>query len=205
MSRTDSAELLRRARSIELVVLDVDGVLTDGGLYYGAKGEMMKRFDVRDGHGIVLGRIVGLRTAVLTARRSTIVDVRAKELQIHPVRQGEREKRRGLDRLLREAGVRPNRAAYMGDDVNDLGPLEMVELAACPSDAASEVERACHFVAQSPGGAGAVRELFEFIIMAQGKWKAAMDLMRGLNWPLALAPESRKRRRRSGSVRVGRR
>jgi 3-deoxy-D-manno-octulosonate 8-phosphate phosphatase (KDO 8-P phosphatase) len=179
MSRPDSADLLRRAKRIELVVLDVDGVLTDGGLYYGPKGEAMKRFDVRDGHGIVLGRIVGLRTAILTARRSEMVKVRARELQIDPVIQGDKDKRRGLEKLLRAAGVSPEHAAYMGDDVNDLGPLEVVGLAACPADAASEVERLCQFVASAAGGAGAVRELYEFIIMAQGKWKSAIDAMKG--------------------------
>ncbi len=95
MSRTDSTELLRRARKVQLIVLDVDGVLTDGGLYYSPKGEAMKRFDVRDGHGIVLGRILGLRTAILTARRSEIVEVRARELPRRPRRVAQRLTARG--------------------------------------------------------------------------------------------------------------
>ena len=179
MTRAESADLLRRARRIELIVLDVDGVLTDRSLYYGPRGEVMKRFDVRDGHGIVLGRISGLRTAILTARTSEIVARRAKELRITLLRQGEKDKQRGMERLLREAGVSPERAAYMGDDVNDLPPLLAVGLAACPADATDEVERVCQFVSRRNGGDGAVRELYEFIIMAQGKWESALEAMKG--------------------------
>ncbi len=192
MARKAPPDLLVRARAVELVVLDVDGVLTDGGLYYGPSGEAMKRFDVRDGHGIVLGRIVGLRTAILTARRGDIVVARAAELQIAPVVQGEKDKAQGLRRLLSEAGVEAERAAYMGDDVNDLAPLSMVGLAACPSDAAVEVKRSCHFIAQEAGGRGAVRELYEFLICSQGKWKAALDAMRTAPLP---ARENRRARR----------
>lgn len=174
MPRRTQAEKLRRARRVQIVVLDVDGVLTDGSLWYGPEGEALKRFDVRDGHGIVLGNLTGLRTAILSARRSKSVQVRAAELQIDPVVQGDKDKGAGLARLLLAAGVPAERAAYMGDDVNDLAPLLMVGLPACPADAAPEVRRACRFVARARGGAGAVRELYEFILRAQGRWDAAI-------------------------------
>ncbi len=168
----------RLARNVEIVVLDADGVLTDGGLYYGPNGEAFKRFDVRDGHGIVLGRLSGLRTAILTGRTSEAVASRARELRIGPVIQGAKNKVEGLRVLLEKAGLPAERAAYMGDDVNDLGPLGLVALAACPADAAPEVRKVCHLVTRSAGGRGAVRELFEFVLKAQGKWDQAVTAVR---------------------------
>ncbi len=170
--------LLERARDVDLLILDVDGVLTDGGLYYGPDGEVMKRFNVKDGHGLVLARLTGLRAAILTARRSGLVKVRFEdELKLSPVSQGNRDKRAGLFKLLEEAGVPPHRAGYVGDDVNDLAPMQEVRFTACPSDACSEVRRTVHYVAGAPGGHGAVREIVELLLKAQGKWKQALDIM----------------------------
>jgi len=172
-------EVELRARDVELLVMDVDGVLTDGGLWYGPDGEMFKRFDVKDGHGLVLARLVGLRAAILTARRSKIVEIRARELGLSPVSQGNRDKRAGLFKLLEEAGLPASRAAYVGDDLNDLAPMEEVHLAACPSDACPEARAMAHFVSSAPGGHGAVREIIELLLKAQGKWDRAMALMLG--------------------------
>src|SRR4051812_29645262 len=105
--------LLKRARQIDLLILDVDGVLTDGGIYYGNEGELQKRFDVKDGHGLVLARLTGLRTAILTARRSKIVELRCGELGCAPISQGNRDKRAGLFALLENAGVTADRAGYI--------------------------------------------------------------------------------------------
>ena len=172
-----SPELEARARDIELLVLDVDGVLTDGGLYYGAEGEQLKRFDVKDGHGLVLAHLVGLRVAILTGRRSAIVEKRAAELWIDPVLQGQRDKRTGLAQLLAQAKVPAERTAFAGDDLNDLPAMSQVRLAACPADAVGEVRERCHYVAQAPGGRGAVREILETILKAQGKWADAVVKM----------------------------
>jgi 3-deoxy-D-manno-octulosonate 8-phosphate phosphatase (KDO 8-P phosphatase) len=172
-----SKSVRERARGVELLVLDVDGVLTDGGLYYGAEGEALKRFDVKDGHALVLAHLTGLRAAVLTARRSSIVEKRAAELWLSPVSQGNRDKRSGLFALLTEAGVSASRAGYVGDDVNDLPAMLEVGFAACPSDAAAEVKKAAHYVARARGGRGAVREIVEIILKAQGRWQRALDLM----------------------------
>ena len=151
-------ELTERARRVRVLVFDVDGVLTDGGLYYGDGGEVMKRFDVKDGHGLVLARQAGLRTAILTARSSTIVDVRGRELGVSLVLQGRKDKTAGFGELLAQLGVSADACAYMGDDVNDLGPLGRAGLSACPADAVPEVRQEVHYVARSRGGHGAARD-----------------------------------------------
>ena len=168
-----------KAQAVKLLVFDVDGVLTDGGLYYGPTGEALKRFDVKDGHGLVMARLVGLSAAILTARRSGMVDVRGKELGFVAVEQGHRDKAKGLTEMLERLGIAREACAYMGDDLNDLAPMAMVGLPACPSDAAPEVRQRALFVAQRPGGHGAARELVELCLKASGRWTQAMDLMLG--------------------------
>ncbi len=170
-----AGDLQARARGVELLVLDVDGVLTDGGLYYGPQGEALKRFHVQDGHGIALARKAGLQVAILTARTSQIVERRAGELGIAPVFQGRKDKVAGFEALLAETGLGADRVAYMGDDLNDLGVLARVRLSACPADACPEVCERAHVVVSTAGGSGAVRELIEFILKAQGKWAAIVQ------------------------------
>jgi 3-deoxy-D-manno-octulosonate 8-phosphate phosphatase (KDO 8-P phosphatase) len=170
-----------RAQHIELVVFDVDGVLTDGGLWYGPQGEALKRFDVKDGHAMVLARLTGLPIALLTARTSPIVEVRAAELKLAKVMQGQRDKGPAFLKLCAELSIEPTKAAYMGDDVNDLPALKQCGLSACPSDAVPEVRSAVHFVAVSPGGRGAARELIELVLRATARWDSAMRHMLGLS------------------------
>lgn len=176
-ARKENDELQARARAVELLVLDVDGVLTDGGLYYGEHGEALKRFDVKDGHGLVMARLAGLRTAILTARTSKIVEVRGKELGFALILQGRKEKSSGLGEILHTLEVQPKACAYMGDDLNDLAPMGLVGLPACPADAVPEVRRQALFVSQSPGGKGAVRELVELCLRASGRWEQAISGM----------------------------
>lgn len=168
-----------RARTIRLVVFDVDGVLTDGGLWYGKDGEVMKRFDVKDGHAIVLARLTGLPVAVLTARTSAIVETRAKELGVAKVFQGRKEKGPALEELCRELGVASSETAYMGDDVNDLPAMARCGLTACPADAVAEVRAAVHFVSSRPGGHGAARELLELVLRQTGRWQDALRHAQG--------------------------
>ncbi len=172
-----SEPLESRAARIKLMVFDVDGVMTDGGLWYGPHGEVFKRFDVKDGHALVLARLTGLPAAILTARTSEIVAVRAAELKLAKVMQGKKEKGPAFAELCVELGVAPAECSYMGDDVNDLAPLRQAGLAACPADAAPEVREAAHFVAPSRGGHGAVRELCELVMKATGRWAQALDLL----------------------------
>ena len=177
--KPDGDELRRRAARVELIVFDVDGVLTDGGLYYGPSGEAFKRFDVKDGTAIVMARLVGLPCAVLTARSSKIVEVRAQELGIATVFQGRKDKAQGLRDLLAHLGVDARRVAYMGDDVNDLGAMETVLLSACPTDAALEVRQRVDYVAHREGGRGAARELVELCLQSSQRWLKALEIMYG--------------------------
>lgn len=173
-------ELEALAAKVQLLVLDVDGVLTDGGLYYGPEGEALKRFDVKDGHGLVLARLAGLPAAVLTGRKGRIIKARGRELGLVAILQGYKDKREGLEALCATRQIAPSLCAYMGDDLNDLAPMGMAGLAACPADAAPEVRQCAHFVSQCPGGHGAVRELVELCLRASGRWEQALsDIVRG--------------------------
>lgn len=168
----------KAARAVKLLVFDVDGVLTDGGLYYGADGEAFKRFNVKDGHGIVMARLTGLPSAVLTARTSKIVAVCGDELKLSAIVQGQKYKAPGLQTLCAGLGLQASDCAYMGDDLNDLPPMELAGLTACPSDAAPEVRSQVDFVSKLPGGHGAVRDFVERVLKAQGRWQQALDAMR---------------------------
>lgn len=170
---TDHAHALdpaARARRIELLVLDVDGVLTDGVIAVDDQGVETKHFHVRDGAGLAAWRRVGKRAAILSGRAARAVDHRAAELGIAPVLQGVEHKAAAFRALVRELGLEPSQACYMGDDVADLGPLRLAGLAACPADAAPEVRAVAHLITTAPGGRGAVREVVEAILGAQGLW-----------------------------------
>jgi 3-deoxy-D-manno-octulosonate 8-phosphate phosphatase (KDO 8-P phosphatase) len=163
-----SPELLKR---IKLLVLDVDGTLTDGRLFYGHDGEVMKAFDVRDGHGLrLLSMYRGVKLAVLTGRRADIVALRCRELCIDPVVGNSRDKAKSLREMVAKLGIPLEQTAYMGDDMNDLAALKLAGLSACPSDAVPEVLSFCAFVADRPGGRGAVRALCESILGATVGW-----------------------------------
>ncbi|RKH09159.1 3-deoxy-D-manno-octulosonate 8-phosphate phosphatase [Corallococcus sp. CA053C] len=177
-SKPGREELTSRASRVRLLVFDVDGVLTDGGLYYGGDGEVMKRFNVKDGHALVMARLVGLPAAILTARTSRIVEARGRELGLAAVFQGRREKGPALDELLAQLQVPADACAYMGDDLNDLDPMSQSGLSACPADAVPEVRQEAHFVTQNVGGHGAARELVELCLRASGRWDDAVGLMR---------------------------
>jgi 3-deoxy-D-manno-octulosonate 8-phosphate phosphatase (KDO 8-P phosphatase) len=188
MARLAARSLSLRAARVRLVALDVDGVLTDGRLYFGARGEAMKAFDVRDGLGIRLLQEAGLEVAVLTGRSSRIVTARARELGIRRVLQGQRDKSAGLRRLLEDTGVAARDCAYMGDDWPDLPVMAAVGLAATVADAPAELRRLAHWTAPSPGGRGAVRDLCTLVLKAQGRYAgllaaarrpAATELARG--------------------------
>jgi 3-deoxy-D-manno-octulosonate 8-phosphate phosphatase (KDO 8-P phosphatase) len=154
-------------RDIRALVMDVDGVLTDGGLYYTEHGDELKRFDVRDGQGLVLLRQAGILTAIVTGRRTTLVARRAEELGIAEVHQGVTDKAETVSALLARHGVPPAAVCYLGDDVNDLPALARVGLAVAVADAVPVVRRAAHYVTRAPGGRGAVREVCDLILAAR--------------------------------------
>lgn len=163
-----------RAARVRLLVLDVDGVLTDGRLYFGAQGEALKVFDVRDGHGIKLLREAGIEVAILSARQSDIVAIRARELGIARVLQGQADKGAALDLLLADTTIAADACGYCGDDWPDLTVLRRVGFAATVADAAPEVKAVAHWVAPAPGGRAAVRALAEFILRAQGRFEDSL-------------------------------
>lgn len=175
MVRLTGAQLGTRAARVKLVVSDVDGVLTDAGVYYSAAGEALKRFSMRDGMGVELLRQAGIQTALLTREQSPIVAARAEKLGISELWAGERDKRQALPRRLQQLGLTQESVAYIGDDVNDLGALAWVSeagLSACPADAAAKLISAVHFVTSARGGYGAFRELCDLILDNQKEQKA---------------------------------
>jgi 3-deoxy-D-manno-octulosonate 8-phosphate phosphatase (KDO 8-P phosphatase) len=158
-------------KSIRLVVLDVDGTMTDGRLYYGAEGEAMKAFDVRDGHGLRLLQMYGgVKLAVLTGRRADLVLQRCRELSIDHVVGQSRAKGRAIEEIAQALVVPLRQTCFMGDDVNDLPALRRVGLSAAPADAAPEVLREVSWVSRRRAGRGAVRELCELLLKATSGW-----------------------------------
>ena len=159
-----------RFARIQLLVLDVDGVLTDGRIVYTDAGQEIKAFHVRDGSALKFWRRAGGRVAILSGRSSAAVVRRAAELGIDPVVQGADEKLPALGRILKETGLRPDQVCAVGDDLPDLPVLTRCGLAVAVADAAPEVRAAAHFVTPSPGGRGAVREAVEWLMRGQGTW-----------------------------------
>jgi 3-deoxy-D-manno-octulosonate 8-phosphate phosphatase (KDO 8-P phosphatase) len=166
-------DALARARRVRLLVLDVDGVLTDGGLYYDARGEIIKRFDVQDGLGIKTAQAAGIEIAVITGLSSEAVQARVRELGIREYHDGFKEKVPVIERMALQNGLEMSELAYMGDDWVDAGPMSRVGLAMAVANAQPEVMAMAHWVSSRPGGHGAVREAINFLLAAQGKLDSA--------------------------------
>jgi 3-deoxy-D-manno-octulosonate 8-phosphate phosphatase (KDO 8-P phosphatase) len=156
-----------RLRAVRLVAMDVDGVLTDGGIWYTDDGRELKRFDVRDGQGLVLLRDAGVITAIVTRRRSDIVERRARELGIAEVHQDAADKAAVVQELLKRQGVQAAEACYVGDDVGDLPAMALVGLPVAVADAVPAVRRAAAYVTRARAGLGAIRELCDLILSAK--------------------------------------
>jgi 3-deoxy-D-manno-octulosonate 8-phosphate phosphatase (KDO 8-P phosphatase) len=164
-------EVLTRARSIRLLLLDVDGVLTDGSLYFDAKGETLKVFHVRDGHGIKMAQRAGLEVALVSGRRSDAAYHRARELGLNRFYEGVRDKIAILEELLAALNLSPSQVAAVGDELVDLPLFRRVGLAVAVADAVPEVRAAAHWVTSLPGGKGAVREVCDLLLKAQDRWQ----------------------------------
>lgn len=159
-----------RASRVELLLLDVDGVLTDGGIVYADDRAEWKRFHVRDGSGLKLWQLAGKRAAIVSGRKSEVVNRRAAELGIEPVLQGCGDKLAAFEAVLAATGFRPEQVCAVGDDLPDLPVLLRCGLAVAVADAGPEVREAAHYVTAVPGGHGAVRDAIEWVLKLQGKW-----------------------------------
>ena len=163
-------KLDQRMQSIKLILSDVDGVLTDGGITFDNQGIESKTFHVRDGLGIKLWQRAGHQFGIITARTSHIVKVRMSELGVEVVRQGSSDKWSVAEQVLSELGLTPEETCYIGDDLSDLSVLTKVGLACTVADGVAEVKSACQLVLKTPGGKGAMRELIETILKSQKRW-----------------------------------
>jgi 3-deoxy-D-manno-octulosonate 8-phosphate phosphatase (KDO 8-P phosphatase) len=166
---------------IKLIILDVDGTLTDGKITIGSDGSEHKNFDVKDGMAISQAIKSNISVAILTGRSSSVVQTRAKELGIKDVFQGLRTKRDKVEELAKRKGVKLKEVAYIGDDINDLEAMQVVGFKGCPSDACNEIKEISDYISSKPGGNGAVREIIEFLLKEQGIWDNIIGNFRYIN------------------------
>ena len=172
--KLETPDIDARAARIKLLVMDCDGVLTDGRLWLMADGDEQKAFHARDGQGISLCHHAGLKTGIITGRTSSAVERRAQDLKISYVRQQAKDKVKALDEILAEATVSADECAYIGDDVADIPVMQRVALAVAVADAVPETKQAAHYVTELKGGQGAVREVCDLILKSQEKWDDVM-------------------------------
>ena len=167
-------EVVEKIRKIKLLILDVDGVLTDGGIFYNDEGGETKRFDVKDGHGIKLAIASGIDVALVSARESKAVQYRAENLGIKLVYQGIRDKVRAIEEIMEKKSLKPDEIAYVGDDLVDLKVIKRVGFSAAVQDASKDVLDRADYITVRPGGRGAVREVVEVLLKSQDKWDGAI-------------------------------
>ncbi|MDY0385132.1 MAG: HAD hydrolase family protein [Geobacter sp.] len=160
-----------KLKQIELLLLDVDGVMTDGRIIWDAHGVETKAFNVKDGHGIKLVQRAGVQVGIITGRTSPVVDLRARELGIDILYQGALKKLDSYLDIKRRTGLEDHQIAYMGDDVIDVPVMRRVGFSAAPADALPEVAALADYVARCGGGCGAVRELCDLVLKARGQWQ----------------------------------
>ncbi len=170
-------DIERRATRVKLLLMDCDGVLTDGTITLLGSADEQKSFHVRDGHGIALLHRAGLRAGIISGRSSSVVTRRALELGMDPalVRQGTFDKIKDFNELLSLAQVEESEVAFIGDDVTDIPIMQRVELSVAVADAVAETLSVAHYITQAAGGRGAVREVVEIILKAQGHWNSLMQ------------------------------
>lgn len=167
--------LQARLAEVEMMVFDVDGVLTEGGIFYVDTGTEGKMFDVKDGLGIRVAGSAGLKTAIMTGRSSRVVERRARDLRMLDVLQRVADKAAALRRLADEKGMSLARISFMGDDLNDREAMRTAGVSFAPADAAPEIKEIADLVTDAPGGKGAVRQAVEAVLKAQGRWEKAVD------------------------------
>ena len=175
--RKRQVHLTDKLKQIKMLLMDVDGVLTDGKFYYLDNGSEGKSFDVKDGFSIRLAKMKGLKTGIITGKMSSIVERRANELCMEEFHQGYFDKVEVYNGIKERQKLTDSEIAYIGDDLFDLGVLSRVGFSACPKDAIDEVRERVDYVCDRRGGEGAVRELIEMILKAQNKWEKIVEEM----------------------------
>jgi 3-deoxy-D-manno-octulosonate 8-phosphate phosphatase (KDO 8-P phosphatase) len=160
--------------------MDVDGTLTDGTLLVFPDGEELKRYHVRDGLGILLAHLAGLKTGIITGKTSKSLEIRSEKLKISELHQGILNKKPVLDDILERNALIAREVAFIGDDLGDLEVIKSVGFSAAVADAHSEIKKNSHFICQNPGGKGAVREFIEFILSTQQKWEKIQENVKNL-------------------------
>ena len=160
-------KILAKASKIKVVLTDVDGVLTDGGMYYTKHGDIMKKFHVRDGMGVTLLRKNNIPSIIVTKEKNEIIKQWSKKMKIHKLLMGVIKKETILERLCKIYNVKYSEVCYIGDDVNDLGLLKIVGLSVTPSDGIFEAQKICDYVCKNKGGNGVFREVADMILLSQ--------------------------------------
>jgi 3-deoxy-D-manno-octulosonate 8-phosphate phosphatase (KDO 8-P phosphatase) len=173
-------EIKDRASKIKMIIMDVDGTLTDGSLLILPDGEELKSYHVRDGLGVLLAQLAGLEVGIITGKTSKCLEIRAEKLRIAEIYQGILDKKRVFAEILEKKKLSPDEVAYIGDDLGDLEVIKSVGLSAAVADAHPEVKKHSHFLCSIPGGKGAVREFIEFILESQGKWGVIQSRIKDL-------------------------
>jgi 3-deoxy-D-manno-octulosonate 8-phosphate phosphatase (KDO 8-P phosphatase) len=168
-------DITERARKIKILIVDCDGVLTDGRIIILPGGDETKAFDVKDGHAVVMLQRAGLKAAIISGRESSVVRARAKELGVAHLYEMAWVKTEPYEKILSEEGLKDEEACYVGDDVIDIPLLRRAGLAVTVADAVQEAKQHSHLVTRRAGGRGAVREVIELILKAQGKWQEALS------------------------------
>lgn len=174
----ESDDIIKKAEKVNMLILDVDGVLTDGRIIYDNEGRELKFFHVRDGHGLKLLSRYGIKTGIITGRSSSIVDKRAGELGIEFVFQNVKDKKMVIDQIFKEQQVKPEEIAYVGDDIVDIPVFKRVGLRITVPDAPYEVRKEVDYITLNYAGKGAVREVCEIILKAKGLWEEIMEKYR---------------------------
>ncbi len=168
-------ELIKRIKKITMLICDVDGVLTKGGIILGSEGQEFKQFNVQDGMGITLAREGGLKTGIITGRQSEAVTQRARELKFDVISQGIEDKLKTLVSIMGDFNIEYENICYIGDDLLDMKIMRRSGISAAPSNARREVKEISDIVTEKKGGEGAIRELVELILKKQNKWEKIVD------------------------------
>jgi len=176
--KTGGVKMDEKLKKIKLLILDVDGVMTDGRIIIDEKGKEYRSFNVKDGFGIVAMIKSGLKVAIITSKESKVTEKRAKKLNIELIYQGTLNKKKAYDDIKDRLALRDEDICYIGDDMVDIPPMEKAGLKVAVADAADDVKKIADYITKKDGGKGAIREIAEMILKSQGKWEKILEFLR---------------------------